>query len=65
MLILDSLVKKGNSVIIIEHNIEVIRLADWIIDMGPEGGDKGGEIVAEGLPEAIKKNPRSWTGKYI
>ena len=65
MLVLDELVKKGNSVVVIEHNIEVIRLADWVIDLGPEGGDKGGEIVAEGTPEQIKKNTKSWTGKYI
>ncbi|MFA6437225.1 MAG: excinuclease ABC subunit UvrA [Candidatus Paceibacterota bacterium] len=65
MLVLDELVKKGNSVVVIEHNIEVIRLADWVIDLGPEGGDKGGEIVAEGTPEQIAKNSKSWTGKYI
>jgi excinuclease ABC subunit A len=65
MLVLDELVKKGNSVVVVEHNIEVIRLADWVIDLGPEGGDKGGEIVAEGTPEQIKKNTKSWTGKYI
>jgi len=65
MHILDSLVQKGNSVVVIEHNIEMIRLADWIIDLGPEGGEKGGEIVAQGKPETIKQNPNSHTGKYL
>jgi len=65
MLVLDGLVKKGNSVIVIEHNLEVIRLADWIIDLGPEGGENGGKVVAEGPPEKIKKNTKSYTGKYI
>ena len=65
MHILDSLVQKGNSVVVIEHNIEMIRLADWIIDLGPEGGEKGGEIVAQGPVEKIKKTPNSHTGKYL
>jgi len=65
MHILDSLVKKGNSVIVIEHNLEMVRLADWVIDLGPEGGEKGGEIVAQGPPEKIKNNPKSHTGKYL
>lgn len=59
------LVEEGNSVIVIEHNPELICQADWVIDMGPGGGEKGGEIVAEGSPELIAKNSRSLTGKYL
>lgn len=55
----------GNTIIIIEHNLEVIKTADWIIDMGPEGGDKGGYVVDAGTPEAIAKNPDSYTGRYL
>jgi len=65
MTVLDGLVKRGNSVVIIEHNLEIIRLADWIIDLGPEGGERGGEIVAQGTSETIKKNSKSWTGKFL
>ncbi len=63
--VLDRLVEKGNSVLIIEHNVELIRSADWVIDMGPEGGDGGGEVVCVGTPEDIRKCKRSWTGKYL
>ncbi len=56
---------KGNTIIIIEHNLDVIKTADWIIDMGPEGGIKGGDIIAQGTPEAISKNKKSFTGKYL
>jgi excinuclease UvrABC ATPase subunit len=63
--ILHNLVDNGNSVLVIEHNLDVIRSADWIIDLGPEGGDKGGEIVAEGPPEAIAKVKESHTGQYL
>jgi excinuclease ABC subunit A len=63
--ILDKLVDGGNTMIIIEHNLEVIKCADYIIDMGPEGGQGGGTIVAEGTPEAITKIPASFTGKYL
>jgi len=56
---------KGNTIIIIEHNLDVIKTADWIIDMGPEGGIKGGSVVAEGSPETISKNKKSFTGKYL
>ena len=63
--LLNTLVDNGNTVLVIEHNIEVIRQADWIIDMGPEGGDKGGEIVAQGTIGDIKKCEKSWTGRYL
>jgi len=62
---LQGLVKVGNTVIIIEHNLDVIKCADWIIDLGPEGGDDGGYLVAEGTPEEIAKSRRSHTGKYL
>jgi excinuclease UvrABC ATPase subunit len=51
--------------VVIEHNLDVIKTADWIIDLGPEGGVRGGEIVAEGTPEAVAANPRSFTGEYL
>jgi excinuclease ABC subunit A len=63
--VLHALVEQGNSVVVIEHNLEVIKTADWILDLGPEGGDKGGEIVAEGTPEAVAAEPRSYTGGYL
>ncbi|MFN3892617.1 MAG: excinuclease ABC subunit UvrA [Beijerinckiaceae bacterium] len=63
--VLHELVEQGNSVVVIEHNLEVIKTADWIIDLGPEGGDGGGEIVAAGTPEDIVKNPRSHTGRFL
>nr|WP_051116031.1 excinuclease ABC subunit UvrA [Methyloferula stellata] len=63
--VLHELVDQGNSVIVIEHNLEVIKTADWVIDLGPEGGDGGGEIIAEGPPEAIVKVKRSYTGKFL
>jgi excinuclease ABC subunit A len=63
--ILQRLVDKGNSVLVIEHNLDVIRCADWIIDLGPEGGDRGGELVAIGTPEQVADNPRSYTGRYL
>ncbi len=63
--VLNQLVNKGNSVVIIEHNLDVIRSSDWVIDLGPEGGKGGGEVVAEGTPADIKKNKKSWTGKYL
>jgi len=63
--VLHRLVEQGNTVIIIEHNLDVIKTSDWIIDIGPHGGDKGGYIVAEGTPEEIAKNPESVTGKYL
>ncbi|MFE4104863.1 excinuclease ABC subunit UvrA [Almyronema epifaneia] len=63
--VVQRLVDKGNSVIMIEHNLDVIRSADWIIDLGPEGGDRGGEVIAEGTPEAIAAHPNSYTGHYL
>ncbi|MCF8013017.1 excinuclease ABC subunit UvrA [Candidatus Woesearchaeota archaeon] len=63
--VLDSLVEKGNSMIVIEHNLDVIKSADHIIDIGPEGGDKGGYIVAEGTPEQVAKNKKSYTGEFL
>ncbi len=63
--VLQELVNKENTVIIIEHNLDVIKTADWIIDLGPEGGDKGGNIVASGPPEKIAANPNSYTGRYL
>ena len=63
--ILQRLVDTGNSIIVIEHNLDLIKTADYIIDLGPEGGDSGGEIVAVGSPEQIIKNERSYTGKFL
>jgi excinuclease ABC subunit A len=63
--VLHELVDNGNTVVVIEHNLEVIKTADWIIDLGPEGGDGGGEIVAAGTPEAVARVARSYTGQYL
>ncbi len=63
--VLQRLVDKGNSIIVIEHNLDVIRSADWLIDLGPEGGDRGGEIMAIGTPETVAKNQQSYTGQYL
>ena len=63
--VLHALVDQGNTVIVIEHNLEVIKTADWILDLGPEGGDGGGRIVAEGTPEDIVANPESYTGRFL
>jgi excinuclease ABC subunit A len=63
--VLHELVDQGNTVVVIEHNLEVIKTADWIIDLGPEGGDGGGEIVAAGRPEQIVKEKRSYTGRFL
>ena len=63
--VLHALVNQGNTVLVIEHNLDVIKTADYIIDLGPEGGDEGGEIVASGAPEEIVKNKRSYTGQYL
>ena len=63
--VLHELVDQGNTMIVIEHNLEVVKTADWVVDMGPEGGDGGGEVVAEGTPEQIARNPKSYTGQYL
>ncbi len=63
--VLDTLADKGNTVLVVEHNIDVIKNSDWVIDLGPEGGNAGGEIVFEGIPADLKKCKRSWTGKYV
>ncbi|MBQ3048282.1 MAG: ATP-binding cassette domain-containing protein, partial [Clostridia bacterium] len=63
--ILQSLVEKGNTVVVIEHNLDVIKVADYIIDLGPNGGDKGGEVVAKGTPEQVAKIKESKTGIFI
>lgn len=65
LLVLQSLVDKGNSVIVIEHNLDVIKCADWVIDLGPEGGDGGGTLVAQGTPEQVAKVKASYTGQYL
>ena len=62
---LDKLVEAGNTVIVIEHNLDVIKRADYIIDLGPEGGSGGGTIVATGTPEQVAENPHSFTGQYL
>jgi excinuclease ABC subunit A len=63
--VLQDLVDLGNSVVVIEHNLDVIKSADWIIDLGPEGGNAGGYIIAEGTPETVAKNPKSYTGQFL
>jgi len=65
MEVLHQLVEQGNTMVVIEHNLEVIKTADWIIDLGPEGGDGGGEVVAQGTPETIAKVKQSYTGRYL
>jgi excinuclease ABC subunit A len=63
--VLHALVDTGNTVLVIEHNLDVVKTADYIIDLGPEGGDRGGEIVAEGTPEEVAGIPGSYTGQYL
>jgi excinuclease ABC subunit A len=65
LLVLNSLVEKGNTVIVIEHNLDVIKSADWLIDLGPEGGSRGGEIIGIGTPETLAKNKKSYTGQFL
>ena len=63
--VLQKLVDRGNTVIIIEHNLDVIKLADWIIDMGPEGGRKGGQVLSVGTPEQIAKSKKGYTPRFL
>ena len=63
--VLQRLVDTGNSVLIIEHNLDIIKVADWLIDLGPEGGDRGGELIAEGTPEQVIKVKASYTGQFL
>ncbi len=63
--VLNILADNGNTVLIIEHNLDVIKTADYIIDLGPEGGDKGGEIICQGTPEEVARHPESYTGQYL
>ena len=65
LVVLDRLVDAGNTVVVIEHNLDVIKCADWIIDLGPEGGDRGGLIIAEGTPEDVARVESSATGQYL
>jgi excinuclease ABC subunit A len=59
------LIDAGGSIVVIEHNLDVIKVADWVIDLGPEGGERGGEVVAVGTPEEIAANQRSYTGQWL
>jgi excinuclease ABC subunit A len=63
--VLHRLVDAGNTVIVIEHNLDVVKTADWIVDLGPEGGDRGGEVVAQGPPERVARTPGSYTGQFL
>jgi excinuclease ABC subunit A len=63
--VLDRLTEAGNTVLVIEHNLEVIKTADYVIDLGPEGGERGGRIVVQGTPEEVARNPHSHTGRYL
>src|SRR5439155_2775504 len=63
--VLQTLVDRGNTVVVIEHNLDVLKTADHIIDLGPEGGDRGGELVAQGTPEEVAATSRSYTGQYL
>ena len=63
--VLNKLVEKGNTIVVIEHNLDVVKVADYIIDMGPEGGNRGGEVVAQGTPEKVAKAKKSHTGHFL
>ena len=63
--VLQKLVNKSNTVLVIEHNLDIIKSSDYIIDLGPEGGEKGGRIIAKGTPEEVSKNPASYTGMFL
>ena len=63
--VLNRLADSGNTVVVIEHNLDVIKSADWVIDLGPDGGSRGGSVVAEGTPEQVAKNKKSYTGQFL
>lgn len=63
--VLERLKKQGNTIVVIEHNLDVVKTADWIIDLGPEGGSDGGRIVAQGSPEDVAKEKKSFTGQFL
>ena len=63
--VLQRLRDEGNTIVVIEHNLDVVKTADWLIDLGPEGGSAGGELVAKGAPEDVAREERSWTGRYL
>jgi excinuclease ABC subunit A len=63
--VLNHLREKGNTIVVIEHNLDVIKTADWVVDLGPEGGDGGGDIVAQGSPESVAKSKASHTGRFL
>ena len=63
--VLNQLIARGNTIVVIEHNLDVIKSADWVIDLGPGGGERGGKIIATGTPEEIARNPKSATGEYL
>jgi excinuclease ABC subunit A len=65
LVVLSRLVDQGNTVVVIEHNLDVIKTADWLIDLGPDGGNRGGAVVAEGTPEDVAANPASHTGRFL
>src|SRR5690606_12231399 len=65
LVVLNRLVEKGNSVLVIEHNLDVIKVADYVVDLGPEGGEKGGQIIAQGTPEKVAKNTKSHTARFL
>ncbi|MCA9471086.1 MAG: ABC-ATPase UvrA, partial [Nitrospira sp.] len=65
LLVLNRLVDAGNTVVLVEHHLDIMKCSDWIIDLGPGGGERGGQIVAEGRPEEIAKHPHSQTGRYL
>jgi excinuclease ABC subunit A len=63
--VLQRLRDAGNTVVVIEHNLDVVKTADWVVDLGPEGGDGGGRVIAEGTPEEVAAHPKSHTGRYL
>ncbi len=63
--VLHTLADRGNTVVVIEHHLDVVKTADWVIDLGPEGGDEGGRVIAAGTPEHVARIPESYTGQYL